>query len=62
MRQVVSSLTTNNTAAAEPEEKALEEQDDGGRGLGLLGDAIVVSATAIEVGVPLLRKPSRRHR
>ena len=49
---------TNNTAVAEPEEKALEEQDDGGRGLGP-GDAIV--STTVEVGVPLLRKPSRRH-
>ena len=60
MRQGVPPLTTNNTALAEPEEKALEEQDDGGRGLGL-GGAIVPTAT-IEVGVPLLRKPSRRHR
>ena len=61
MKLGVPPLTTNNTASAEPEEKALEEQDDGGgRGLGLGGGAIV--PTAVEVGVPLLRKPSWRHR
>ena len=61
MIETSSASSYDNTAAAEPEEKALEEQDDGGRGLGL-DAAFVAAPTTVEVGVPLLRKPSRRHR